>query len=182
MVKKEEIISLFEHRRLNEKTNNFIFTGVHDLSLLDEIPSTCAISLPDHDLDIDFAHNIKIDLQQIEVKDIFTYTFELLKKYKLFDVSFDYTIDFQNRRDLLRAQGTLRRYNQIIQLIFYHFERLSIEEQMLFNEIYYFNSIFFNANSFIEEEYFKTHFLSQDRVLDDRENYTKVRLRQLNIE
>lgn len=47
---------------------------------------------------------------------------------------------------------------------------------MLFNEIYYFNSIFFNANSFIKDSNFKSYFLTGGRVLDNRENYTKVKL------
>jgi len=46
---------------------------------------------------------------------------------------------------------------------------------MLFNEIYYFISIFFNANTFIRENNFQSYFLSDDRVLDYRENYTKIK-------
>ena len=44
------------------------------------------------------------------------------------------------------------------------------------NEIYYFNSIFFNANTFIKGNNFQTYFLSGERVLDNRENYTKINL------
>lgn len=50
---------------------------------------------------------------------------------------------------------------------------------MLFNEIYYFNSIYFNANSFIKDDNFQSYFLSKDRVLDNRENYTKVIINKL---
>jgi len=45
---------------------------------------------------------------------------------------------------------------------------------MLFNEIYYFNSIFFNANTFIKGNNFQSYFLSNGKVLDNRENYTKI--------
>ena len=46
---------------------------------------------------------------------------------------------------------------------------------MLINELYYFNSLYFNVISLINDN-FKTYFLSQNRVLDDRENYHKYKI------
>lgn len=43
---------------------------------------------------------------------------------------------------------------------------------MLLNELYYFNSPYFNVTSLINDN-FKTYFLSNNRVLDNRENYKK---------
>lgn len=43
---------------------------------------------------------------------------------------------------------------------------------MLFNELYYYYSNNFNVTSFVKEN-FKTYFLKNGNVLDDRENYQK---------
>ena len=47
---------------------------------------------------------------------------------------------------------------------------------MLLNEMYYFYSDYFNVSSFIPGDYFQTHFLKDNRVLDNRENYTKIKV------
>ena len=167
---------LFNKRILNYKTNNYIFTGIDDLYLLDSIPEITSISYPDNDINIDYAINIKIDLKDEELKDVLTYVLEALKKLSLLPVDFDWTIDFHSKYDLLKFQGVLRRFNVSVQIIFYNVEKLSLEEQVLFNEIYYFNSMYFNVNSFIKGDNFQSYFLSGDRVLDDRENYEKIRL------
>ena len=73
-------------------------------------------------------------------------------------------------------QRVLSNYNRMVQIIFYNVDKLSIEEQMLFNELYYFNSIYFDVNAFIKESNFKTYFLTGDRVLDNRENYERVKI------
>ena len=172
----KEMIEMFKQRYLNSKTNNYIFSRIDDYKILDKIPNRCSILIPENDIDINFAENIKIDLDDVNIKDILSFTLELLKKSKFIDISFDYTIDFNNKFDLLKFQNVLRTYNRIVQLIFYKVEKLSHEDQMLFNEICYFNSIFFNANSFIKGDNFQSYFLSKDRVLDNRENYTKIKL------
>lgn len=126
-------------------------------------------------MDIPFAQNIKIDLEEINLREVLTYTLEELKKLKLLDVYLDYTVDLE-RRNLFRFQRVLCDYDVIAQMVFYNVESLSKEEQMLLNEIYWFNSPFFNANTFIKGTHFQTYFLGNNRVLDDRENYTKVEL------
>ena len=66
----------------------------------------------------------------------------------------------------------------MVQLFFYNIERLSIEEQKLFNELYYYNSYDNNCFNIITlaKKDFKTYSLNQDRMLDDRENYQKYRI------
>lgn len=172
----QEIIQLFNDRYLNSKTNNFIFTGIDDFSILDYIPEQCCISTTENDIDIDFAQNIKIDLAEVNVKDILSYTLEKLKKSSLLDTTLDYNLDFNNKFDLLKFHGVLRNYDVVVQLIFYNMEELSLENQILLNEIYYFNSIFFNANAFIKENNFQTYILTKERILDNRENYTRIKL------
>jgi len=171
-----EILELFRYRYLNSKTNNYIFSEIKNFDILKSIPDNCIISISECNLDIDKAINIKIDLEEIEVKDILKYSLNVLKELKMVDRFFEYDVDFNNKFDLLKFQSVLRNYNRIIQLIFYNIDKLSLEEQMLFNEIYYFDSIYFNANAFIKENNFQSYFLSGNRVLDDRENYTKIKM------
>lgn len=185
----EEIIEEFRHRDLNCKTNNYIFTGISDFQILNRIPDKCSISMPEYkldidfvpniyfdleELDIDFASNIKINLEEIAVKDILSYVLELLKKSEL--VSIDHTWNFNTKFDLFNFIDVLYAYRRIVQLVFYNVDKLTPEDQMLLNEIYYFNTIYFNANAFICDNHFQTYFLSGGRILDNRENYTKVKL------
>lgn len=179
---KEEILNLFNSRYLNSKTNNYIFTGIDDFKILDDISNRCSIRILENDIDVEFAQNIKIDLNEINIKNILSYILNLLKEQAILDIDFDYTLEFNNKFDLLKFQNILRNYNIVVQLIFYNIDKLSLEEHMLFNEIYYFNSIFFNINSFIKEDDFQTYFLSNERILDDRENYEKIKyIKQKNI-
>lgn len=175
-ITEKEILEEFNYRYLNSKTNNYIFCDVDDFTILDKIPDKCSVSLSENDVNIDYAQNIKIDLREVNVRDLLTYILQTLKESVLLDVFFDYILEFNNKFDLLRFQSILRDYNIIVQLIFYNVEELSLEEQILFNEIYYFNSIFFNVNSFISGNNFKTYFLDNERVLDNRENYNKIKL------
>ena len=173
---REEILREFNYRYINTKNNNYIFTGVKDFSIVDEISDICSITLPDSFLDIDYAYNIKIDLNQVEVREILAYTLSILRKMKALDVTLEYPLDFKTKFDVLRFQHILTNYNKAVQLVFYNIENLSLEDQMLFNEIYYFHSFLYNVNTFTKEGNFKSYFLTGDRVLDNRENYTKVKV------
>ncbi len=177
---KEEIIELFKNRYLNTKTNNYIFSLVDNFKLLEDIPDSCNVTMSDDDINIDIAQidiaqNIKIDLSIVNVCDILSYVLGLLKKSAYLDDEVDCVLNFNNKFDLLKFQNILRKNGIVVQFIFYNIESLSQEEQMLLNEIYYFNSLYFNTNAFISENNFQTYFLSDDRVLDYRENYTKIK-------
>lgn len=178
MPEKEVIELLFQRRYLNSKTNNYIFTDLDNFGILDDIPDKCSISTSENELDVEYAENIKINMKDVNVKDILSYTLELLKKSSSLDISFDYSLDFENQFSLLKFQGVLRSYNRVVQLIFYNIDQLSQADQILFNEIYYFNSIYFNVNSFLKGHNFSSYFLTQGRVLDNRENYTKIKVFQ----
>ena len=163
----EEIIETFTKRSLNIKNNNYIFTNVFDLRFLEKIPSICKLENTIYDLDIKEALNIKIDLSKIKVKDILNYI--LIK----LNVNYE-NIEFTSKFNLLKFQGILKELNVIIQILIFNLDSLSIEKQMLLNEIYYFYSEYFNISAFISTRHFKTHFLIGNRVLDNRENYTLV--------
>lgn len=170
----QEILENFRYRNLNLKTNNYIFCGANDLSILDKIPSVCSISSTESDIDIDYAINVKIDLEEVNIKDVLSYTLQALKDLSLLDVTLDYNLEFNNKFDLIKFQNVLYNYGKVVQMIFSNVEELDIKEQMLFNEIYHFNSIYFNANSFIKNNNFQSYSLNNGQVLDDREDYTKV--------
>lgn len=171
----KEILEEFKHRYLNSKTNNYIFCKLDNFSLLENIPDRCNISIEESNVNIEYAKNIKIDLKKVKVRDILSYVLQALKNESL-DDTLDYNLEFNNNFDLLKFQNILRKQDIIVQLIFYNIEELDLEEQMLFNEIYYFNSYYFNANSFIKGNNFQSYFLINERVLDNRENYTKIKL------
>ena len=169
----KEIIEKFNYRYLNVKSNNYIFYDFENLGILDKLPDKCNIDIVEIDTDIKVAQNIKIDLKKVKVKDILSYALNILKDRKLLEIDIS-ELELNDKFDLLRFQRILRDNGIVVQFIFYNIEELNIEEQMLFNEIYYFNSIYFNANSFIKNANFQTYFLKENRVLDDRENYTKI--------
>lgn len=172
----KEILEEFNHRYINSKTNNYIFTGINNFEILNNMPKICDVTIYENDVNIDYAYNILVDLQEVEVKNILTYILNDLKNKHLLDKNLDYEVEFKNKFDLLKFQTVLSKYNKMVQIIFYNIENLSMEEQMLFNELYYFNSMYFDVNTFIKENNFKTYFLNDDRVLDGRENYEKVKL------
>ncbi len=173
----EELLAYFKSRQLNSKTNNLIIIGNEANRLIDGIPDTTSISFIDDDfeVDTDVAINIKIDLSKTDVKSILTYALNYLKQYKLIDEELVYSLPFNNKFDLLRFRRVLQDNNIVIQLFFYNMQDLSIEEQMLFNELYYYNNRFFSVISLVKDG-FKTYFLTQDRVLDDRENYQRCEI------
>ena len=113
---KQEILENFRHRNLNLKTNNYIFCGVNDLSILDKIPSVCSISSTESD--IDYAINVKIDLEEVNVKDVLSYILQALKDLSLLDVTFDYNLEFNNKFDLIKFQNVLYNYGKVVQMIF----------------------------------------------------------------
>jgi len=174
----DELLTYLKSRQLNNKTNNMIIVVDELNTLIDDIPDVTGISFIDDNIDVDVALNIKIDLSKVSVKDILTYALIYLKQLKLVDEYFDCTLPFNNKFDIVKFRSILQKYNRVVQLVCYSIEGLTIEEQMLFNELYYYNSpfsTFFIVISLIKDN-FKTYFLTQDRVLDDRENYQKYKI------
>ena len=171
----DELLEYFKSRQLNAKTNNMIVIGNELNTLVGNIPNETNISFIDDDILIKHATNIKIDLTKIDVKDILIY---VLRQLKLVDDN--YNLSFDNKFVLLKFNSILQNNNRMIQLIFYHMDDLSIKDQMLLNELYYFksfNSQYFNVISLTNEK-FKTYFLSKNRVLDDREDYQEYKIKK----
>ena len=68
----KEILEEFKYRYINSKTNNYIFTEVDNFEMLSNIPEICSVTLYENSIDIDYAFNIIVDLENVKVKDILT--------------------------------------------------------------------------------------------------------------
>ena len=158
-----EITQLFTKRYLNSKNNNFIFACVSNLEFLENIPDKCIL---ENNIENDNAINIRIDISKIKVKDILNYILKYL--------NIDGNLEFNSKLDLLKFELFLRNINVVVQIIAFNLDGLELEEQMLLNEIYYFCSEYFNISTFIPGEFLKTSLLTNNRILDNRENYTLV--------
>lgn len=172
---KEEITEIFNYRELNSKTNNMIIIGTDSRDLFESLPDTTGISFLENNITIDTAINIKIDLTEINVKDILNYVLNYLKDLKLVDVSLDYKLPLTNMYDINKFITVLHNYNIVVQLIFYNMEYLSEEEQKLLNELYYNNSPYFNIIS-LTKKGFITYYLEYNRVLKPTEHYQEYEI------
>lgn len=172
---KEEITEIFNYRELNSKTNNMIIIGTDSRDLVESLPDTTDIAFLENSITIDTAINIKIDLTEINVKDILTYVLNYLKDLKLVDVSLDYTLPLTNMYDINKFITVLYDYNRVVQLILHNMEYLSEEEQKLLNELYYNNSPYFITIS-LTEKGFITYHLNYNRVLKPTEHYQEYEM------
>ena len=100
-----EILKEFNNRYLNSKTNNYIFCEIENFNILDSISDVCNISMDDCDINVKYANNIKIDLKEVEVKNILTYVLNILKEKSLLDMTLDYVLEFNNKFDILKFQS-----------------------------------------------------------------------------
>jgi len=167
-----ELIGELSMRRLNTKTNNMIVIGEYTEELVDDIPETCVVTLPEEEQLVQ-VDNIKVDLSQVRVEDILTV---ILDSYDDGTMDNEYlNIPFKSLRSLITFQRVLKRRNIFIQIVLYNMDGLTEQEQMLINELFYYYSENFNVTA-IKRQEFSTYFLTGDRRLDSRENFTKYKL------
>jgi len=114
-------------------------------------------------------HNVLVDLKDIPVKDLFAYLLEAL--------NIPGSISFDDKFSILRYRGLLREYQKASSIILYNGENLEDKDRALLNEIYGFNTTFFNVNDLLMSSYFSFYQTSSGLFLDSRENYTRVRAR-----
>ena len=165
-----EIIDEINDRHLNVKTNNMILVTDNPFNILNNINNTSNVLFTFDDFGKCISHNIKIDMSKIDVKNILNYVLDYLKSMKLID---DYNdIELKDSISLFKFEYILMNNNIILQLFFYNLDDLTTEEQMIFNELYYYNSPYFSIISFVKDN-FITYFLSKNRVLDYRDNFQK---------
>lgn len=171
-MKEQEILNILNHKHLNTKTNNYIFSEIREEqqdSIIAKVNPICLLDNLEADITDEIGtnkmNNVTIDLSQVSTKDILTVALELLKIKE--------SIPFESKMNLLKLRGILRTHRKAIQFIFYHLDHLTIEEQKLLNEIYWFNTYFFNANALIARNHFITTQTQSGYMLDNREDYDK---------
>ena len=170
---KNEIIEMIIRREINNKNNNYIIAGEDSKSILDTIPNLSFASFIEDATKNESVINIKIDLNKIPIQDIFKCVISYLQMIGKLNMDSDYHISFDNKIDVWRFDRFLKKYNLYVQLIFYNVEVLTTLEQELFNELYY----YFSYNYFIislVKNHFNSYFLSNNRILDDREDYERI--------
>lgn len=172
----EEIINLINIKQLNHKTNNYIIKDVTDENeIISQINPESIIENIDYikELDLNFCAdkliNVFINLDDIEYFNILNFALKQLnigEKVKL-----------ETMKDLLRFKSILRKNNKAIQFIITNPEVLSKEDAKIFNQLLYFNTYFFNTIIFGE---LNSYEVLNGKILDNRENYTKVSLLKIN--
>ncbi|MCM1052819.1 MAG: hypothetical protein NC483_02440 [Ruminococcus sp.] len=173
----DEALDFLNNKQLNSKCNNYIFTDLTKMrkkELLDgikrEVPLILNHLSPPEELILpDTIVNIPIDLSSIRVSDILSYALAFIGMTK--------RLAFTSKFDILKSRGFLREYQKCLSLVFYNGEDISREDRMLLNEIYHFNSCFLTVSDCLEGSNLSTYEISGGRMLDYREDYTRVRIR-----
>ena len=176
-IDKEELLEIITNKIANSKNNNLIIAGNESKSILNEIPDISPVTFIEDKTKNGTLYNIKIDLKTIKLQYIFKYIISYLQNLNLLDNEKKYYLSFDNKIDVWRLDKILKENNIITQLIFYNTELLSIEEQELFNELYYYFSYNFFVISLVNN-HFNTYFLINNRVLDPREDYQRFVLKK----
>ena len=177
-ITKEELLEMITTKIANSKNNNLIIAGNDTKSIIDKIPNTSFVSFVEDKTKNSILYNIKINLKEIKIPDIFKYIISHLQNLNVLNKEEKYHIPFDNKIDIWKLDRILKKYNVNIQLIFYNTEVLSTKEQELFNELYY----YFSYNLFIISlinNHFKTYSLSNNRILDSREDYQRYILKKI---
>lgn len=174
----KEILSTLNHKRLNEKTNHYIFANIPK-EMIHEIVSgiqpICTISDPTEEVKREIGRsnliNVIVDISSIKIDDFLNETLFFLQIAK--------SLSFHDKTSLLRFRGILRECGVAIQWIILKGDVLSFQDQMRLNEIFWFNTYFFNINYLLTSSDLKTYCLENGRYLDPRENYQKIMIPQV---
>lgn len=147
----EEILEVFNKRELNTKTNNYIVGGLDNIlrnKLMMGIENEVPVSyIPDSfsfESSYPTMRNIFVDLNDVPVSDILTFSLDTL--------GINDSIKFKSAVDLFRFRGILRSNGVCIAIIAYNSEGLPISDRMTLNELYTFNTSFFNMNELLVQE------------------------------
>ena len=161
----KDVLNLFKYRVIKEN-NNYLFTDVQDMGIIDKIPENCSLSFATTGIGIPYANNIKIDLQNTYVENILRDSMFLLN-----------IRNFSDRQNIYEYEQALKVYKMINQLIIYNIENLTEHDQMLLNELYDYVTPYFNINVFTRDENLKTTSLYGSRSLNNYTSYNKVRIK-----
>lgn len=172
---KQEILHILNYKTLNEKCNNYVFAnfkGKEISEVITNINPICKISNPTEDVKYSIntteIPNMIVDASSIKVEDLLNETLSFLE--------ISSSLKFEDKMSLLRFKGLLRRYEKAVQWIILNAETLSLTDQMQLNEIFYFNTYFFNVNVLLTSSDLVTYRLKSGIYLDNRENYEKIKV------
>lgn len=172
----DEIIANLQQITLNSKTNNYIYTGLDDESLiaiLRSIPRETIITNPD-DLygevtNIKKLHNTIINFASVPYSNIFYWALYSLKDTK--------APSLEDLRSIVRFRNILMEHEMGIQFIMFNLDHLKKSEQEMLNYLLYMNTYYFNIVMLLkEDEELRSYQLPNGKMLDRREDYTKLQL------
>lgn len=171
----DDIIDIFNKRELNIKTNNYVVTDL-DIILRSRLIAGINVEAPvsyipdafSFDSNYPTMRNIFVDLNDVPVNEILAFSLEKL--------GISNQITFKSAVDLFRFRGILRNNGVCIAIIAYNSEELPISDRMTLNELYTFNTSFFNINELLMQESLFSTEMRSGRMLDNRENYTRIRV------
>ena len=156
VVTKQELVN-----KLTTDTENKIIFSFNNV--IDELTNT------------DDIVNVYLDMHYICVESILTYIMAQLRDRNLFHPSFTYSLPFRTKLEILKFDAVLKHDSIKAQLIFSNIDRLNEKDQRLFNELYYYNSEWFNIVTFVNSD-FITYELFGDRLLEENNHYYKYEL------
>ncbi len=176
-VELNEALAFLNNKELNSKCNNYIFTDLTKkqkqeflAGIKREIPVKInPIADPGELFLPSTMFNIPLDLSLIPPKDVLNYALDFIGIPK--------KLDYNSKFDLLKCRGILREYQKCLSLILYNSEDIPKEKRILLNEIYYFNSCFLTINDVLESSNLSTYEISNNRLLDARDDYTRIRIK-----
>lgn len=171
----EDTLYIFNSRELNIKTNNYIITDLDVFSrhkLLAginlEVPVSYIGDFTYFDSNLSTMKNVFIDLQNIQVSDILSCSLEKL--------GISREITFDSATQLFKFRGILRENGICVSIIIFNSELLNGENRKLLNELYTLNTSFFNVNELLMSRFLSSTETLNGKMLDDRENYTRIRI------
>ena len=115
--------------------------------------------------------NIVVDMSKINVEDLLNRALEVVNSCN--------RINFRDRNDCAQLQNILRKLRKNVQYIFYNVGSLSYDDVRKFNDLIYFTSYYMTQVVLLGKDEDLATYQTSDKfkVLDNRENYNKLRIK-----
>ena len=175
-ISKNEMMDTIRFPQFNSKCNNYFFTDVEDVKgVIRNVPFVSEITNYEffkyQDIGDKYLHNVIMDMSKTSVEDLLNKALEVVNAAGRYN--------FTNRVDCMRLQGVLRKLRKNVQYIFYNAGSLSYDDVRRFNDLIYFTSYYMNQVVLFPpgEDLATYQTTDKFRVLDDRENYHKLRVK-----
>jgi len=174
---REEMIRQINTPEFSKRCNNYFFTNIKDVpSVLHDISKESEMTnyhLFKYESNIgdNKRKNLIIDLKKVHVEELLNKAFELFQSPE--------RIQYKNINDIRILQGLLKRLRKNVQFIFYNAGTLSYNDVKHFNDLIYYTSYYMNEIVLFQpgEDLATYQIYNYDKVLDSRENFTKLRVK-----